>query len=427
MGYFSRMLASVTPLSYPTYDPDDPRVWTTGPVQMSQAGVNVTQDRALSLSSYWACVKVIAEDLSMLPLIMYRRRSDGGKDRAADHPLYDVLHDQSNPWTSSFEFRTYLTACALSWGNGFARIQPGRRGAVDTLIPVHPSKIVPHFDGRELHYEVMRDSGTPETVYQDEMFHLPGLTIPTSEPTSWIFGVSVPRYAREVLGAAIAADSYSQRFWSQDATPGGVLTHPSQLSEEAAQRIGSTWDRDHGSFRGAHKTAVLEEGMKYEAIGMSNEDAQFLQSREFNVIEICRWFRMQPHKIAHLVHATFSNIEHQSIEHVTDTIQPWATRWERAIKRQLIVDKRNYFAEFLFDALMRGDTLSRHRAYTVSTGGPWMVANEARGRENMNPIEGGDELLRPLNTAPAEDRVPAGSLAGDSLYERNGRAEHAEV
>lgn len=421
MGVLSRVASSWVPASYPQFSADDPRVWTSGSVQMTQAGVHLTEDTALQISAYWACIKVIAEDIAMLPLPVYRRRDDGGKTRAPFHPLYDVLHDEPNQFQDSFSFRFYMTACAASWGNGYARIVPGVRGAVDQLRPIHPSRITPKYDGDSLSYLLKLAGNRTETLHPDEVFHLPGVTI----DGDGTFGASVLRYARETLGAAYAADSYGSRFWSQDATPGVVLEHPKTLSDNAAKRIEENWNANHAGYQRARKTSVLEEGMKASIIGMSNEDAQFLETRQHNVVEICRWFRMQPHKIAHLINATFSNIEHQSIEHVTDTIQPWATRWERAIKRQLIEDKRHYFAEFLFDALLRGDTASRYAAYTSAVGGPWMVANEARGKENMNTIEGGDELLRPLNTTAAGAKPVA--LDETGLIYANGRTEHVGV
>lgn len=421
MGWFSRIATSWVPASYPQFSPDDARVWTSGSVQMTQSGVYLTEDVALQLSAYWACIRVIAEDVAMLPLIMYRRRDDGGKDRAPYHPLYDVLHDEPNRFQDSFATRFFMTACAASWGNGYARIIPGMRGSVDQLHPIHPSRMTPKYDGRSLSYTLRHDDGTTETLLADEVFHLPGVTI----DGDGTFGASVLRYARESLGAAYAADSYGARFWRNDATPGVVLEHPKQLSDAAAKRIEETWNANHAGYRNARRTSVLEEGMKVSVIGMSHEDAQFLETRNFDVVTVCRWFRMQPHKIAHLLNATFSNIEHQSIEHVTDTIQPWAVRWERAIRRQLIQDKQRYFAEHLFDALLRGDTASRFAAYTSAVGGPWMTADEARVKENMNRIDGGDELLRPLNTTPAGR--PAALAETEPLYANGRNGQHAGV
>lgn len=394
MGFFAQLLAGPADVAR---DPTQDRWWGSAP-QASAAGVTVSANAAMGIAAFWACVKVIAEDLASLPLITYRRRADGGKDRDPDHPIYDLLHDQPNPWQSSFEWIAFMTASALVTGNGFSLIVPGPRGPVDQLIPLHPETVSATFDGQRISYQVRRPDGTQRSYLQDEIFHLPGLTL----EGQGIFGVSVVRYARETLGLTLAAESHGARVFSQGATLGGVLSHPKRLSEDAARRIRADFEETHAGLGNAHRWAVLEEGMEAKPLSMTNEDAEFLATRAFQIVEICRWFRMQPHKIAHLEHATFSNIEHQALEHVTDTVMPWAKRWERAIKRQLILDKRRVFAEFLFDDLLRGDTLSRYQAYTAATGQPWMVVNEARRRENMNPIEGGDALIRPLNMAPAE-------------------------
>ncbi len=412
MGLLTRAVSEWIPGEWPqNLDPHDPRLWTSDPtVNMSQSGVYVTPDRALQNSAYWACIRLIAEDVAGLPLLMYQQLSTDAKQRAPGHPLADLLHMAPNAFQGIFEFIVFLTACALSWGNGYARILPGARGAVDSLVPLHPRDVTPQFDGKAISYKVRHPDGTSETLLQDEVFLLPGLTI----DGQGVFGVSVMRYARESLGAAVAADSYGARFWSQDATPGGVLEHPKTLSKQAAERLRADWDSNHAGVRNARRTAVLEEGMKYSVIGMSNEDAQFLETRAFNITEICRWFRVKPHKIAHLEHATFSNIEEENLDHVVSTIRPWARRWELAVRRQLIAAPQIYYAEFLFDDLLRANTLARFQSYQMATGGPVMTANEARARENLNPLPGGDTLRTPLNIGPA------GANTGAALVTSNG-------
>jgi len=423
MGMLSRLAVSWAPANFPQFSPDDPRVWTAGPVQMTNSSVHLTPELALQISAYWACVRVIAEDVAILPLVMYRRRDDGGKNRAPFHPIYDVLHDQPSEFQDSFSFVFWMTACAVTWGNAYARIVSGQRGAVDQLRPINPRLITPQYNGATLTYSLKLPNNRTEVLHSDEVFHLPGVTI----DGDGTFGTSILAYARESLGAAYAADSYGAKFWANDATPGIVLEHPKTMSDPAAKRLAENWDTNHAGYRRARKTAVLEEGMKASVIGMSNEDAQFLETRLFNVVEVCRWFRMQPHKIAHLIQATFSNIEHQSIEHVTDTIQPWTTRWERAIKRQLIDDKRHYFAEFLFDALLRGDTVSRYEGYRSAVGVPFMTKNEARGKENMNPLPGGDALAVPLNIGQGGGSQTPGAFDETAPIYANGRSEHAAV
>jgi len=362
----------------------------------SQTGINVSADTALTYSAVYACVKVLAEGVASLPLITYHRRDDGGKDRATDHPIYDLLHDQPNDWQTSFEWREMSQGHLALRGNAYSKMIAGPRGFVDQLVPLHPDRVkVELLENGHLRYRYRRGFNLDEEVIEaDRMFHLRGLS------SNGLTGISVIGMAREAVGLGLAAEGYGARFFSQNASPGGVLTHPGSLSPEATKRLEASWSEAHSGLANAHKTPVLDEGIKWEQVGLSNEDAQFLQTREFEVMDIARWFRVPQHMIGVMSKATFSNIEHQSLEYVVYTMLPWYTRWEQRIKADLILSPF-FFAEFLVAGLLRGNTKERYEAYGSARQWGWLSVNDIRRLENMNPVAGGDVYLQPTNMVPA--------------------------
>lgn len=387
------------------------------------SGVSVSPDTALNAAAVWAAVKVISETVGSVPLIMYRRRADGGKERATDHPLYDLLHDQPNRSQTAFEFKEMLTTHLLLRGNAYAEIVPGPRGPVDQLLPVHPDLVTPERrpDGY-LQFRVRDGKGGERTLLQDEMLYLRGLSL------DGVTGVSVITYARESIGLMQAAESYGARVFSQGAQPGGVLEHPKELSKEAAARVSESWQAAHSGLGNAHKVAVLEDGLTWKQTSMTSEDAQYLETRKFEISEMSRWFRVPAHMLGDLERATFSNIEHLGLEFVIYTMLAWFTRWEQAIKRDLILSPRTYFAEFLVDGLLRGDIKTRYEAYAIGRQWGWLSQNDIRRLENMNPIAGGDTYLTPLNMLPADQQAEAIEAANRvyAIIERNGHYADAE-
>jgi HK97 family phage portal protein len=389
----------------------------------SAAGPRVGPDSAMRISAVWACVRVLSETIASLPLLVYRRRADGGRERASGHPLYDLLHSQPNRWQTAFEFFEMLTACVLLRGNAYAEIVPGPRGPVDQLIPLHPDRVtVEALRGGGQRYRVTRDDGTTNTLLDSEVLHLRGLS------SDGITGLSVVEYAREAMGLSLATESYGARLFSQNARPGGVLTHPSKLSQDVADRIRTSWQQAHSGLANAHSVAVLEEGMKFEAVGMTNEDAQFLATREFQIEEVARWFRVPLHMISSTTKATSwgSGIEQLSLGFVTYTLLPWLRRWEQAISRDLISATDSYFCEFLVDGLLRGNIKDRYEAYAVARNWGWLNADDIRAKENMNPLPDGkgQVYLQPLNMVeagtpppqPAPQPTPPGNGASRAHY-----------
>ena len=374
-------------------------------------GVNVTPANALETGAVYACVRVLSESLSSLPLLLYRRQADGGKRRAANHYLYPLLHNAPNSEMTSMEFREVLMGHLLTWGNAYAEIEIDRAGRVQALWPLRPDcmRVVRTAEG-ELVYIYRLPKPDPITGEWEkrlsawQVFHLRGLG------SNGIIGYSPVQLQRLGIGLARATEEFGGRFFGNDARPGGVLEHPGKLSDEAHKRLRESWVARHQGLERSHRLAILEEGMKFEQIGLPPEDAQFLETRKFQRSEIAGWFRVPPHKIGDLERATFSNIEHQSIEFVTDSLRPWLVRWEQRIFVQLLTarEQGEYFAEFLVDALLRGDIQSRYTAYATARQNGWMSANDVRTLENMNPIPGGDVYLIPLNMVPAGTAGPAG-------------------
>lgn len=294
---------------------------------------------------------------------------------------------------SSFVFRTVLMGSLLTLGPAFAEIIRNGRGEVVSLWPIPAARVRIKNDGVKLSYVVRMNDNREVSLQPSEVLHIMGLTL------DGFTALSPIAYARESIGLGIAATEYGSRFFSNDATPGFVLVHPNKLSKEASTRLAETWNAAHQGSSAARKTAVLEEGLKPERIGIPPEDSQFLETRKFQVEEIARIFRIPPHMIAALDRATFSNIEHQGLEFVVHTLRPWLVAWEQEINRKFF-PKGDYFAEFLVDGLLRGDVASRFSAYATAVTNGWFSPNDVRRLENMNPIDGGDQYFRPLNMTP---------------------------
>lgn len=357
------------------------------------SGIAVSSESAMRQTAVFACLRILAESVAALPLIIYRRRKSGGRDRATDHPLHEVLHASPNRIQTSFEFRDYMQSMVVTRGRAYAQIVPGARGAIDSLIPIHADKVTPRArtDGR-LEYVVTTSQGSQ--VFQDhELMKLIGFTL------DGINGISMIEFHRETIGGAMAVSDHGNRFFSNAATPGGVLTMPGHFeTPEKRREFAEQWRRATTGAN-AHKTAVLEDGVKFEPISISNKDSQYIELKKYTAADIARIFRVPPHMIGDLEKATFSNIEHQSLEFVIHTLRPWLVRWEQVISRDLLYDD-NFYAEFLIDGLLRGDQKSRYEAYSKGITDGWLTRNEVRELENLNPLPGLSEPIRSANTLP---------------------------
>lgn len=366
----------------------------------THAGIDVSPASAMTLPAYYAALRAISEDIGKLPLITYERLDPRGKRRAIEHPLYALLHDSPNEWMSACTWRESLTHYALSWGNGYAEIIRDRGEVVALGRPIHPSRVALRFDENgHLLYEIHTgelhvrgplplDQPTTLVLPQRDVLHLRGLG-------DGLLGYSVAQMAAESLGLSLAAQQFGAKFFGNGTHTGGIFTHPQTLSDTAQQHLRESLDRYRVGGDDALKVLLLEEGMTYERATIPPEDAQFLQTREFQVVEIARWFRIPPHKIAELTHATFSNIEHQGLEYVVDTLQPWLVRWEQELKRKLFADDPDYFAEHQVLGLLRGDQQARSNYYRTLFYIGAISPNDIRELENQNPIVDGDGDLDP--------------------------------
>ena len=369
------------------------------------SGKAVTERSAMQMTAVYSCVRILAEAVAGLPLHLYRYKEDGGKEKALDHPLYLLLHDEPNPEMSSFVFRETLMTHLLLWGNAYAQIIRNGKGEVIALYPLMPNRMVVDRDIHgQLYYQYTRSTeeaptmkGVTVNLPPSDVLHIPGLGF------DGLVGYSPIAMAKNAIGMAIACEEYGAKFFANGAAPGGVLEHPGTIKDP--QRVRESWQSTFGGSGTSNKIAVLEEGMKYTPIGISPEQAQFLETRKFQINEIARIFRVPPHMVGDLEKSSFSNIEQQSLEFVKYTLEPWLVRWEQSIQRTLFSpeEKKRYFAKFNVEGLLRGDYASRMSGYATARQNGWMSANDIRELENLDRIpteDGGDLYLINGNMLP---------------------------
>lgn len=358
----------------------------------SNSGVMVDEVRAMQTSAVYACVKILAETVASLPLHLYRRSKKGKKELAEEHPLFSCLYEIPNDEMTSFEFRETMMTSLLLYGNAYARIIR-KQGHVTELWYLKPQYMSVDRDVTtgKIKYTYSDDITNKTYVYKpSQIFHIKGLSL------DGVKGLSPIAQAREAVGLSLATEEYGAKFFGNGARPGGVLEHPGIVKDP--EKLRDSWNQVYQGSKNSHKVAVLEEGMKYHTIGIAPEDAQFLETRKYQVNEICRIFRVPPHLVGDLERATFSNIEHQSIEFVQHTIRPWIVRWEQEISRALLSDEERtiYFARFNVDGLLRGDYKSRMEGYSIGRQNGWLSINDIRSLEDMPlvpPESGGDDYL----------------------------------
>lgn len=362
------------------------------------SGISVTAQNAVEVSTVLACTRVIAEDIGKLPAPVYERKPNDVRERATDSPDWTLVHDRPNSWMSSQSLREVLTAWAVLRGDGFALKNLAGNRTRELLPLPHDRVRVEQLSDWELIYHVRLADGKEKTLTKREVFHLRGLSL------DGIRGIGIVTLARQTIGTSLAAQRHAAKFFANGLQTSGVFTHPGELSDKAYTRLKESLKEDY-SADNVYSPMLLEEGTSWVQTGLSSEDSQFLQSRQFEVVEICRWFRVNPHKVQDFSRAHFNNIEASNLDHVTDTLLPWAKRWEYAYNQQVISTPATHYVELLFDALLRGTTKERFEAYQLAAGGnaPWMSRQEIRRRENLNPIDGLDEMLTPKNMGAVGD------------------------
>ncbi len=371
----------------------------------TSAGKPVNEQTAMQMTAVYSCVRILSETVAGLPLHVYKYNDNDGSvsyrntEKNLSHPLYKLLHDEPNPEMTSFAFRETLMSHLLLWGNAYAQIIRNARGEVLALYPLMPNKMTVDRDSSgRLFYLYQRSTedtpllGKDSQVYLNtsDVLHIPGLGF------DGLVGYSPIAMAKNAVGLAIATEEYGAKFFANGAAPGGVLEHPGTIKDP--QRIKESWNAAYQGSANAHRVAVLEEGMKYQSIGISPEQAQFLETRKFQINEIARIFRVPPHMLADLEKSSFSNIEQQSLEFVKYTLDPWVVRWEQSMCRALLSpsEKPKVFIKFNVDGLLRGDYQSRMNGYATARQNGWMSANDIRELENLDRIPaelGGDLYL----------------------------------
>ena len=360
------------------------------------AGVVVTPESALRLSAVYACVRVLGETMATLPLIMYERLANGGRQRVADQPLIQRLHDP-NPFQTDFEYIELITNHLSLRGNSYNEVTTNERGQITELFPLPPQCIVDHRVDGDRRFYLFQDPVDGRRQWLSNIWHIrlmgDGFT-----------GYSPLGMARRAAELGLSAEEFGYRFFENDARPGIVLEHPAKLSPRAEENLRTSFEAEHKGVSKSHKVKILEEGMKLHEVGIPPEDAQFLETRKFQVNEIARIYRIPPHMIGDLERSTNNNIEQQGIEFGKFTMLPWAKRIEASAKKHLMLERerKRYYLEFLMDGLERGDLASRYNAYAIGRQNGFLSANDIRRLENMDPVEGGEVYLVPLNMVPAD-------------------------
>jgi len=374
----------------------------------STAGKRVNERSAMQMTAVYSCVRILSESVASLPLHLYRYTKNGGKEKAVNHPLYFLLHDEPNPEMTSYVFRETLMTHLLLWGNAYAQIIRNGKGEVIALYPLMPDRMtVDRNEKGELYYEYQMSSDDAKInkestvkLKREDVLHVPGLGF------DGLVGYSPIAMAKNAIGLAIAAEEYGSKFYANGAAPSGVLEHPGTLKDPS--KVRESWTQTFGGSANANKVAVLEEGMKYTPISIAPNEAQFLETRKFQINEIARIFRVPPHMVGDLEKSSFSNIEQQSLEYVQYTLAPWIARFEQSMVRALlsVSEKKDFFIKFNVDGLLRGDYQSRMSGYATARQNGWMSANDIRELENLDRIpaeQGGDLYLINGNMTRLED------------------------
>jgi HK97 family phage portal protein len=370
------------------------------------SGVKVDAETALRSTVVLACIRVLSTSVAGLPLHLYRRLPGGGKEIAREHPLYRLLHTQPNSWQTSFEWREQMMLHLLS--HGFAldeKVYSG--GAISEIVPLHPSRVkTEQLENSRLRYTYREASGTSTVYTQDAVMSVRGMS------DDGVNGMSTIELARDAIGLARACEIHGATYFGSGARPGVILSTDQMLSPEAAENTRNQWERAHRGPDRSHRTAVLQGGLKVNELGGNNQESQFLEARRFQVEEVCRLFGVPPHLVGDLTRSSFSNIEQQSLDFLTNGLMPYLRRIESSIARDLLEGDDEYFAEFDTRGVLRADAAGRSSYYNTMWNLGVLSVNEIRSLENLNPVESGDVRFVQLNMttldkAAAAPEVPA--------------------
>jgi len=371
----------------------------------SNAGPIVSVDSSMGLATLYACVRVLAESVAQIPLILYHRLPDGGSQQAEDHHLYPIFHDAPNPEMTSFVWRETIVSHLCTWGNAYCEIAFDQSGRME-LWPVSPARIQVSFEGGRKVYDYLKPDGNKLRFPDGKIFHIPGMS------SNGLVGMSPISIHRETLGLYQGLQDFGASTMRNMARPSVVMTHPKTLSKGAIERLATQMDELRGSGN-AGKTIVMEEGLTLTEVGIPPKDAQYMEARQFQSREVQRMFRMQPHMVQDLEHATFTNIEHQSLDFVNFTLTPWLSRIEQQITLDFLYGEPDYYIKFAKEELLLGDSESRAKALNIQHDAGVLSDNEWRAIEHRNPKvtdnfwqpSGANYILNPVDT-PGEQTLP---------------------
>lgn len=374
----------------------------------------VTNETALTVSTLFACVRNVSEDIGKMPLKVYRKEGEY-RHEEANHPAARILQYQPNPEMTAISFREAQNAQMMGWGNAYAEIQFDLDGKPQSLWPLRPDRITMYREDGTNHvfYRILNDGGGAVDLWAENVLHLHGLGF------DGIKGYNIIQYASQLIGAAIGTDKFAGSFFPNGLHQSGILIHPENLSAEAQKRLKNQLSAEYGGGDNANKTLVLEEGMSFVPTSVDPKASQMIETRQFTVSEFCRWMRVPPHKVADLSRATFSNIEEQNIDYVQDGLLGWCERWEQALWWKLLTPAEKnagYYFEHVVEGLLRGNVKARYEAYSQLWDRGVITINEIRAKENMNPVDGGDVHYVPLNFAPlgsSSSDTAVNSIAND--------------
>jgi len=396
---FAEQMRSIWLGPWNTKDKELARMFGGSP---GSSGIAVNETTALNYSAVWSAVNLISADVADVPLKLFRRDRNGGKTPFDDHPLYRLIHAQPNPQMGSAVFRRTLQAHKLVWGNGYAEIERDVVGRPIALWPLLPYTVQPYIERGLLRYRVFNPNGNPIEFASSDMIHLRGFS------EDGICGVSTVAKARESFGLSIAAERMGSTFFGNGSTFGGIISYPAGLgtNPQVRKENRDEIEKRHQGVDRAHRFLTLYEGAVYTQLGVPPNDAQFLETREFQIEEVCRWFNVQPHKLKHLKRSTNNNIEQQSIEYQTDTLEPHYVDWEQELNMKLVapLERSIQVIEHVREGRLRGDSVSRSELQSKQFSIAMLTPNEGRAQENRNPVEGGDRPFVAMNLIPL-DRV----------------------
>lgn len=388
--------------------------WYNPVGQSTDAGVDVSEKTALTYLTVFACVSLIAGDLARLPLILYKKRADGGKNRAINHRLYDILKNVPNNETDSFHWREVGQGHCLLWGNSFSFVERNGMGEVKGLWQLpEPSKIELKRQNGRLVYKYRNGEGIEVTRERDQIFHVAGFGF------NGLYGKSMITLAREAIGMGLAIEKFGSKYFGEGTHPAGTLEMDGYLGEKRTEYV-KAFKQGYAGLGKSHSVMVIEGGAKYKPLTIPLEDAQFLETKNHQKIEICGMYHVPPHKIAiHGQNSNYNNLEQENASYVDSCLMHWLVRWESAISHQLLTPKERsegFFAEFLVEGLLRGDSEARADYYSKMLANGSLSPNEIRAKENQNPIKGGDQYFIPLNYIPLQQ---AGQMSDSKSSDEN--------